>query len=152
MKTLSTLTFITVIFFINCVTVQGQNISITTYSEITRISPKVGIQLGTTLPLYCGKIEVGGFYQKSLVSQSGEAQLKKFEHEFYGMYASFFLIDKNKVDLKFNIRSGSVNGKYFCITPAIKSQIRLSNALSFEGGFGLRNMRPTLITGLTILL
>lgn len=150
MKTITTLSIIAVLYFFGFHPANAQQFKASTYSEITRVSPKAGVSVGAILPIERGNIELGGFYQKSLAVQAGEGAYAAYEKKFYGFYTSFFLIEKERFELKLNVRAGSVNKKYFAITPALKSEVKLGKNISLETGVGMRAFRPTLITGLAV--
>lgn len=126
----------------------AQDFKITTYVERTYISPKMGMSAGYRFGC---SFEAGGFYQKEIQSGFSE-QPEKCEHEFYGMYFSIPVLCREKFGLDFMIRSGMVNKENFTITPSLNLDYRPFRILGIGGGIGLRNLRPTFMPRIEIMI
>ena len=130
----------------------AQELKLTTYIEKTKMSPKLGHSLGVVFPGYLGDIEVGGFYQKNMLTNTAETTSKRviMEEQFYGFYVGISFIQRDKINVNFNLRVGLVNESMLAITPSVFTDFMLSNALGFGLGVGMRNLQPT-YTGRVIL-
>lgn len=130
----------------------AQELKLSTYIEKTKMSPKLGHSLGLVFPGYLGDMEVGGFYQKNMLVDHTESTSKRrvVEEQFYGFYMGISFIQREKVNVNFNVRTGLVNGSMLAITPSVFSDFMLSEALGFGLGLGMRNLQPT-YTGRLIL-
>lgn len=133
----------------------AQNVKLTTYVEATHITPKTGINVRYVDPNI--DYEIGAFYQESKILEqmwmSDEAirNLPRFyEQTFAGIYFAAPLMERNRFDLKFNVRMGVANKEIFVITPAIMGDLKLTPFIHLGGGIGTRAFKPTLITNLTI--
>ncbi|MEQ6118402.1 hypothetical protein, partial [Reichenbachiella sp. MALMAid0571] len=116
----------------------AQELKLSTYIEKTKMSPKLGHSLGLVFPGYLGDMEVGGFYQRNMLSHNAETTSKKqiIEEQFYGFYMGISFIQRQKVNVNFNVRTGLVNGSLLAITPSVFSDFMLSDALGFGLGLG----------------
>ena len=143
---------IPIILILTAVSCNAQELKLSTYIEKTKMSPKLGHSLGLVFPGYLGDMEVGGFYQRNMLSHNMETTSKKqiIEEQFYGFYIGISFIQRQKVNVNFNLRTGLVNGSLLAITPSVFSDFMLSDALGFGLGLGMRNMQPT-YTGRVIL-
>ncbi|MEQ6119087.1 hypothetical protein [Reichenbachiella sp. MALMAid0571] len=122
----------------------GQGIKATTYIEKTKMSPKLGHSIGVVFPSYLGDMELGGFYQKSMTSNSGEyASNRLMEEKFYGFYIGISFIQTEHINVNFNLRTGTVNDKFLAITPSVFSDLMISRSLGIGVGLGMRNLQPT---------
>ncbi|MEQ6119010.1 hypothetical protein [Reichenbachiella sp. MALMAid0571] len=122
----------------------AQGIKATTYIEKTKMSPKLGHSIGVVFPSYLGDMELGGFYQKSMISNSGEyASNRLMEEKFYGFYIGISFIQTERINVNFNLRTGTVNDKFLAITPSVFSDLMISKALGIGVGLGMRNLQPT---------
>ena len=130
----------------------AQELKLSTYIEKTKMSPKLGHSLGLVFPGYLGDMEVGGFYQKNMLTNRVETTSKRviMEEQFYGFYIGISFIQREKINVNFNLRAGLVNDSMLAITPSVFSDFMLSNALGFGLGLGMRNLQPT-YTGRVIL-
>ena len=148
MKTQTTLLAILLVFF--AMSVQAQTLSMSTYVEQTKVSPKLGTRVGIE---FVNQIGLGGFYQKSAIALEAEyGRPMTSENVFYGMYFGYPLMNRGAMDLKLNIRTGVTNGENFTITPSVQSSFRLLQKVSLEAGVGVRSFRPTAMAGLRINL
>ena len=152
MKTLFTLITLSVFCFTAKQT-QAQTIRVNPYTEFTQMSAKTGLSIGTVIPLEYLTVEVGGFYQHATFEENNE-QLRYMEYEksFYGFNTSVYLIQWQKFDLALNIRTGKVNKEFFSITPGFKGELKVNKRVNIQVGTGIRNLTPTLITGLVVKL
>ena len=130
----------------------AQELKLSTYIEKTKMSPKLGHSLGLVFPGYLGDMEVGGFYQRNMLTNTTESTSKRviMEEQFYGFYIGISFIQREKVNVNFNLRAGLVNESMLAITPSVFTDFMLSNALGFGLGVGMRNLQPT-YTGRVIL-
>lgn len=132
---------------------QAQNIHFSTYIEATHVTPKSGFNLRYVDPYGW---EVGIFHQESkllenVMSLDQDRQLPRFyEKTFSGVLLTFPMMERERFDLKFNVRTGVVNNEIFVITPAVLANLKIAPFLHLGGGIGTRAFRPTLITNLTV--
>ena len=123
---------------------KAQGIKATTYIEKTKMSPKLGHSVGVVFPSYLGDMELGGFYQKAMVSNNAEpAPNRVIEEKFYGFYIGISFIQTERVNVNFHLRSGSVNDQFLAITPSVFSDVMISRFLGIGMGIGMRNLQPT---------
>ncbi len=122
---------------------KAQGIKATTYIEKTKMSPKLGHSVGVVFPSYLGDMELGGFYQKSMTSKIGEYNSNRLmEEEFYGFYIGISFIQTERINVNFNLRTGSVNDRFLAITPSVFSDFMVSRFLGVGVGLGMRNLQP----------
>jgi hypothetical protein len=121
------------------------------YTEVTHVSPKIGTALTYSVPGYIGDIQLGVFYQKSaaVVGDPNEAMQTPYEKEFYGLFTSFTMLDKQMFELDLDIRTGMANGSNFVITPSVAAGLKLGK-LSLNAGIGTRCFRPTYTAGISV--
>jgi len=135
-------TFLTIFILFIGLSSFSQSFEATTYIEQTHIGPKLGTAIGYT---FKSDMELGGFYQNAAgTNVRSESSYQTYEKEFYGMYVNYPLTGNDKIDLKFNIRTGVTNGQNFLITPSLLTNFKPSKFISFGAGVGVRCFRPTL--------
>ena len=122
----------------------AQGIKGTSYIEKTKMSPKLGHSVGVVFPGYLGDMELGGFYQKAMVSNNAESASKRvIEEKVYGFYIGISFIQSKRINVNFNLRTGSVNDQFLVITPSVFSDVMISKFLGIGLGVGMRNLQPT---------
>lgn len=123
---------------------RAQGVKVTSYIEKTKMSPKVGHSIGMVFPGYLGDMELGGFYQKSMASNyEGSASSRIMEEKFFGFYIGVSFVQTKRLNLIFNLRTGSVNDEFLTITPSVFSDFMISKFLGVGVGMGMRNLQPT---------
>lgn len=127
----------------------AQNWKVSSYLEKTFVSPKAGTSLGYEFP---GNYEVGGFYQKAVMTNGKENLPRFYEEEFFGLYTSLPIRDTEKLDINFNIRTGVINNEIFAITPSLQAEFMPTKIIGLGLGVGIRNLRPTVITKIIVKL
>jgi hypothetical protein len=137
------------IFAIQAVT--AQRVITSSYMEYTKVSPKlgysIGYQFGDT------HIEVGAFQQNNMAPENTEASTPSdYEQKFTGVYMNYPMLETKALNLTFKIRTGISNGENFVITPAINGDYKLYKKVQLTGGVGVRAFRPTLVSGIKIII
>ena len=131
----------------------GQMVKLTIYVESTHVSPKSGLNIRYEDP-YLG-YEIGVFYQESRFLDNVRGTdvnsfPRSYEKMFTGLYLACPIMQRDWLDLKFNVRTGVTNNETFVITPMVTSDLKLAPFLQIGGGIGTRSFRPTFMTHLTI--
>ena len=128
---------------------KSQELFTTSYMEKTRVSPKLGIQVGYKLK---GGYTVGGFYQKEVeLPMNQEVNKPRFyEKELYGLVLGANLYSHKNLSIDLNIRTGISNKTNFIITPSSIIDYRLGKMIHVQGGIGMRSFRPTYLAGISI--
>lgn len=146
------LALLVILLVVEVASTQSQNMAVRSYTEFTHVSPKHGVLL--TRENLEG-FKYGIFYQRE-IDNSGVARegLAKKIHEvsFSGAYIAFPFINKEKVSLDFEIRTGVKNGQYFSITPSLSGKYNLNKRMGVTAGIGTRNFNATMMAGLSINL
>lgn len=135
--------------------VNAQQIRISTYTEVTVVSPKVGTFVGIVFPGYIGNIEIGGFYQQSSSLGFGTQEQERrgvFERNFKGLYTAFSMYHVKKLDVNLNVRVGTMNNESFSIIPTVQGDYQVSRYMSIGVGGGLRNFMPSFMAKVSILM
>lgn len=129
----------------------SQELFVDSYIEKTKVSPKMGIQIGYELP---GGFIVGGFYQQevSLPSNQEVNRPRFYEKEFYGVALGANLVSWKGLDAYLNVRTGVVNKINFAITPSVTVDYELVKLIHLKAGVGMRSFSPTLMGGISIHL
>jgi hypothetical protein len=128
----------------------SQSLKVSTYTEVTRVSPKVGTSIGIVLQGYAGNIEIGGFYQKNSVTSQTEYKSRMSEQNFKGIYGAFSFYNNDLVDLSFKVRTGTINDEIFAIVPSVHGEFSLTQSFGFTLGAGVRVGMPSGHAGLTL--
>jgi hypothetical protein len=129
----------------------AQQVITSSYVEYSHVSSKlgysVGYQFGDT------HIEVGAFQQNSMNNPSTEVGAPAdYEQKFAGVYMNYPIVQGNALSLSFKIRTGVSNGENFVITPAVNGDYKLYKKVQITGGLGVRAFRPTLVSGIKIII
>lgn len=148
MKTLKKIITVSVLIMSLYQTGSAQGIKISTYTEITQMSPKTGTAVGLVFPGYIGNIEVGGFYQTAaaiLFNNESSTASRKSEKDFKGGYIAFSVMHKKKFEANLHVRVGTINNETFSIIPSLQGEYRVNKYLGIGGGLGVRSLRPSYI-------
>lgn len=145
MKTLARISAILVMVLATAFNAAAQGVTISTYVEQTKTSPKLGYMLGYTFDSEIA-IEVGLFYHNELPGYDhilAESYMKRRETQFAGFYFGYPAINTEKFDLIIQIRTGVVNNENFVITPTIEGRYKASKRIYVGAGLGTRCFSPT---------
>ena len=128
---------------------KSQELFTTSYMEKTKVSPKLGIQVGYKLK---GGYTIGGFYQKEVeLPMSQEVSKPRFyEKELYGVVLGTNLYCYKSLSVDLNVRTGVSNKANFVITPSTIVDYNLGKMIHVQGGIGMRGFRPTYLAGISI--
>ena len=129
----------------------AQNLVASSYVEQSFVSSKLGYSIGVKFQET--KIELGVFQQNSMVSFDTEnSSVTDYERTFTGVYMNYPMFETRTLTLNFKIRTGVSNGENFVITPAVNGDYTLNRKIQVMGGVGVRAFRPTLMTGIKIII
>ncbi len=150
---------IAITLFIISTSIDAQSLTLSSYMEQTRVSPKIGTSVGYQFVSeyaytdFIFAAEVGGFYQQEVSTVSGENAKKRHrEKSFFGIYMETPLVYLNKFSMGLNVRTGIQNKENFMITPSIKAKYQPADFISFSAGMGARCMQPTMLLDVKISL
>ncbi len=140
------------LFFLLFTTLSYAQLGARIYSEVTHVSPKIGAVVTYSIPGYIGDIALGGFYQQSAtaVGDPNEPMQMRYEEEFFGLFTSFTVLDKQVFELDVDIRTGMANNSSFVITPSVMGNLKLGRHVKLNAGIGTRCFRPSYLAGLSV--
>ena len=131
--------------------VSAQRVVASSYIEQTQISSKLGYSVGVVFSE--SNIELGAFQQNNMSSMDPEVwDDNAYERSFTGVYMNYPMLEKRMLSLNFKIRTGLSNGENFVITPAVNGDYEVSKKIKVTGGVGVRAFRPTLVSGIKIVI
>lgn len=132
----------------------AQKLTVRTYVEKTKMSPKSGTAVGFENNY---QWEYGAFYQETSLMESlmmnqeeKKALPRQYEREFYGVYFEAPMWSKESLVVKMNVRTGVSNGQNFVITPSVLADYKLGEHLRVGMGVGTRAFQPTLQASVAI--